>query len=47
VIGRPFEIADRTVLITGGARGIGADAARRLLDRGANVALVDRDEVTL
>jgi NAD(P)-dependent dehydrogenase (short-subunit alcohol dehydrogenase family) len=47
VIGRRHEIADRTVLITGGARGIGAEAARRLLDRGANVALVDRDEVTL
>jgi NAD(P)-dependent dehydrogenase (short-subunit alcohol dehydrogenase family) len=47
VIGRGYEIEGRTALITGGARGIGADAARRLLDKGANVALVDRDEVTL
>src|SRR5205823_1467928 len=28
---------------TGGARGIGADAGRRLADRGDDVALVDRD----
>ena len=31
------------VLITGGARGIGLDAARRLVQRGARVALVDVD----
>src|SRR5947209_2422636 len=30
----------RTVLITGAARGIGADAARRLASRGAHVSLV-------
>src|SRR5688500_3683361 len=30
----------KTVLITGAARGIGADAARKLAARGANVALV-------
>lgn len=35
-----WEIEGRTVLITGAARGIGADAARRLHARGANVALV-------
>jgi NAD(P)-dependent dehydrogenase (short-subunit alcohol dehydrogenase family) len=35
-----FEIRDRTVFITGAARGIGAEAARRLHARGANVALV-------
>jgi len=35
-----FEIRDRTVFITGAARGIGAGAARRLHARGANVALV-------
>jgi NAD(P)-dependent dehydrogenase (short-subunit alcohol dehydrogenase family) len=34
-------------LITGSARGIGADAARRLASKGANVALVDRDVVGL
>ncbi|MGH3379191.1 MAG: SDR family NAD(P)-dependent oxidoreductase, partial [Actinoallomurus sp.] len=32
-------LAGRRVLITGGARGIGAALARRLYDRGARVAL--------
>lgn len=40
---RPYAIDGRAILITGGARGIGADAARRLIARGARVALVDRD----
>ena len=31
------------MLVTGAGRGIGADAARQLVDRGAAVALVDRD----
>ncbi|HWT95926.1 MAG TPA: SDR family NAD(P)-dependent oxidoreductase [Solirubrobacteraceae bacterium] len=35
-----WDIEGRTVLITGAARGIGADAAERLHARGANVALV-------
>jgi NAD(P)-dependent dehydrogenase (short-subunit alcohol dehydrogenase family) len=35
-----YEIAGRTVFITGAARGIGAEAARRLHRKGANVALV-------
>ncbi len=38
--GRRYEVAGRTVLITGAARGIGAEAARRLHAKGANVALV-------
>jgi NAD(P)-dependent dehydrogenase (short-subunit alcohol dehydrogenase family) len=42
-----YEIDGKTMLITGGARGIGADAACRLLEGGANVALVDRDTVAL
>lgn len=33
----------RVVFITGGARGIGADAGRRLVARGDRVALVDRN----
>lgn len=33
-------VSGRTVLITGAARGIGAEAARQLARRGANVALV-------
>lgn len=35
-----YEIAGRTAFITGAARGIGAETARRLHARGANVALV-------
>ncbi|HTR72879.1 MAG TPA: short-chain dehydrogenase/reductase [Solirubrobacteraceae bacterium] len=35
-----YEIAGRTVFITGAARGIGAATAERLYSRGANVALV-------
>jgi len=35
-----FDVAGRTVFITGAARGIGAESARRLHAAGANVALV-------
>ena len=35
-----FDVAGRTVLVTGAARGIGAAAAQRLHAAGANVALV-------
>jgi NAD(P)-dependent dehydrogenase (short-subunit alcohol dehydrogenase family) len=40
-----YEVRDKVVFVTGGARGIGLDAARRLVQRGARVALVDRDEL--
>jgi NAD(P)-dependent dehydrogenase (short-subunit alcohol dehydrogenase family) len=36
----PFDVSGRTVFITGAARGIGAETARRLHAKGANVALV-------
>jgi NAD(P)-dependent dehydrogenase (short-subunit alcohol dehydrogenase family) len=36
-------IADQVVLITGGARGVGAATARQLVSRGAKVVLVDLD----
>jgi NAD(P)-dependent dehydrogenase (short-subunit alcohol dehydrogenase family) len=36
----PYNVAGRTVLITGASRGIGAETARQLGSRGANVALV-------
>ena len=35
-----FDVRGRTVLVTGAARGIGAETARRLHGKGANVALV-------
>jgi NAD(P)-dependent dehydrogenase (short-subunit alcohol dehydrogenase family) len=35
-----WSVRGRTVLVTGAARGIGAESARRLVERGANVALV-------
>jgi NAD(P)-dependent dehydrogenase (short-subunit alcohol dehydrogenase family) len=36
----PFDVNGRTAFITGAARGIGAETARRLHSKGANVALV-------
>ena len=36
----PYNVNGRTVFITGAARGIGAETARRLHAKGANVALV-------
>jgi NAD(P)-dependent dehydrogenase (short-subunit alcohol dehydrogenase family) len=38
-----YEIEGKVVLITGGADGIGRDVARRLVGRGAKVALIDID----
>jgi len=38
-----FDLRDRVVLVTGGARGIGLDAGRRLAARGAQVAVLDVD----
>ncbi|HEV3094416.1 MAG TPA: short-chain dehydrogenase/reductase [Solirubrobacteraceae bacterium] len=36
----PYDVRGRTAFITGAARGIGAETARRLHGKGANVALV-------
>jgi NAD(P)-dependent dehydrogenase (short-subunit alcohol dehydrogenase family) len=38
-----YEIEGKVVLITGAANGIGLDTARRLAERGARLALIDRD----
>ncbi len=39
-----FDLAGRTALVTGAARGIGFETARSLHARGASVTLVDLDE---
>ncbi len=45
----PFmsKLKGKVVLITGGARGVGAETARRLVARGAKVVLVDLDREAL
>ncbi|MBK8170697.1 MAG: SDR family oxidoreductase [Sandaracinaceae bacterium] len=39
-----FDIEGQNVIVTGGAMGIGLGIARRFVEGGANVLLVDRDE---
>ncbi len=40
-------VKQKVVLITGGARGVGAEVARRLHDKGAELVLTDVDEAAL
>ncbi|HZQ19883.1 MAG TPA: SDR family NAD(P)-dependent oxidoreductase [Terriglobales bacterium] len=44
---RRFSLTGRTVIITGGSRGLGYALARRFLHRGAKVALLGRDPEAL
>ncbi|WP_309572458.1 SDR family NAD(P)-dependent oxidoreductase, partial [Deinococcus sp.] len=39
----PYDLAGKSVLITGGSRGLGLALARALLARGARVTLMARD----
>lgn len=41
------SVAGKTVFITGGARGVGAEVAQRLHGRGANLVLTDLDRTPL
>lgn len=43
----PYEFAGRSVVITGGSRGLGLVIARQLADEGARLTLVARDEEEL
>lgn len=42
-----FSVLDKTVLITGGSRGMGLSVARQLAEKGANVIIVARDPTKL
>ncbi|KAI0181282.1 NAD(P)-binding protein [Hypoxylon sp. FL1284] len=42
--GNQFPVQGRTVIITGGSRGMGLEAGRQLAEKGANVVVVARDQ---
>lgn len=44
---RSYDLSGKTILITGGSRGLGLVMARQLLDAGARVAICARDEAEL
>lgn len=44
---RSYDLHGKTVLITGGSRGLGLAMARQLIDMGARVAICARDEAEL
>ena len=40
-----YSVRDKVALVSGGARGIGLETARHLIQRGARVAIVDQDHL--
>ena len=42
-----FDLKGKHALVTGGSRGLGLEIARRLLEKGARVTIVARDEATI
>jgi len=42
-----MDISQKTVVITGGAKGLGKEMARIFKERGANVVVLDKDEVEM
>lgn len=40
-----FLVTGKTVVVTGGARGLGFEFAKGLAQAGANIAAIDRDDV--
>lgn len=44
---RSYDLSGKTILLTGGSRGLGLVMARQLLDAGARVAICARDEAEL
>lgn len=45
--GTPYNFHEKSVLVTGGSRGLGLIMARRFADEGANIAIMARDEAEL
>src|SRR3954454_9151940 len=41
---RKFDLVGKNALVTGGGRGLGLEIARVLVEKGANVAIVARDD---
>lgn len=44
---RVYDLEGKTILLTGGSRGLGLEMARQLIDAGARVAICARDEAEL
>ncbi|KAI0184476.1 hypothetical protein EV127DRAFT_444209 [Xylaria flabelliformis] len=47
LLSNEFQVSNKTVVITGGSRGLGLAVGRQLAERGANVVIVARDQQRL